>query len=159
MEKFTFFWSGVFSNWYPSPFEIDGIWYNCSEQYMMAEKACLFGDAEALGKIMSAALPRDQKAYGRQVKGFDKEKWDAVAKLVVYKACKAKFEQNPDLMRDLEATKGTTLVEASPEDPIWGIGLKKDDPRALNRATWKGTNWLGEVLTKLREDFNKEKVQ
>ena len=62
----------------------------------------------------------------------------------------AKFTQNPDLLKTLIDTIGTTLVEASPYDKVWGIGLAEDDPKALNRETWEGTNWLGEVLTDLR---------
>lgn len=156
MEKFTFFWSGPFSNWYPAPLKIDDIVYNCSEQHMMAEKTRMFGDIETLNKIMSAVDPRDQKRYGRQVKGFDKEKWDAIARNIVFKGCYAKFTQNNDIKQALLATVGTTLVEASPEDRIWGIGLHKSDPKAQNRDTWRGTNWLGETLTKVREKILQE---
>jgi ribA/ribD-fused uncharacterized protein len=152
-EKFTFFWSGPFSNWHPSPFVTGGVTYNCSEQHMMAEKARLFGDTESLNRIMSAVDPSDQKRYGRKVKGFDKEKWEKVARDIVYKGCYAKFTQNEDLMRTILTTTGTTLVEASPEDTIWGIGLAEDDPRAQSRETWLGTNWLGETLTKVRDQI------
>lgn len=103
--------------------------------------------------IMNAVKPSDQKRYGRQVKNFDLKTWTDHAKDIVYKGNFAKYTQNEYLKKTLLATVGTTLVEASPEDPIWGIGLKKDDPRAQNRATWKGTNWLGEILTKVRNDI------
>lgn len=150
-EKFTFFWSGVFSQWHPSPFQVKDIWYNCAEQYMMAEKARLFGDTETLRKIMNTIEPVDQKRYGREVKNFVTETWDADARYIVFNGNFAKFTQNEDIKKELLATAGTTLVEASPEDTIWGIGLRKEDPRAQNRATWKGTNWLGEVLTEIRD--------
>jgi ribA/ribD-fused uncharacterized protein len=158
MEKFIFFWgnkceNGVFSNWYYSPFVLDGVKYTCVEQYMMSEKAHLFGDEEVFAKIMATGDPREQKALGRAVKGFDKEKWEQVAQDIVYKACYAKFTQNPELEKALMATGDTILVEASPRDPIWGIGLAGNDPRALNRSTWKGLNWLGEILTRVREDI------
>ena len=153
MEQFTFFWSGPFSNWHPAPFKVNSILYNCSEQFMMAEKARMFDDIETLKRIMNAIDPSDQKRYGRQVKNFDKDKWDAQAKDIVYRGCYAKFTQNEDLKKELLSTVGTTLVEASPEDCIWGIGLRKTDPRAKNRKTWRGTNWLGEVLMKVREDL------
>ena len=157
MEKFTFFWRtrSPFSNWHISPFEIDGIWYNCSEQWMMAEKARLFDDKKILIKILASTEPRDQKALGRLVQGFDKAKWDAIAREIVYKGCVAKFSQNPKLKEALLATEGTTMVEASPVDCIWGIGLAEDDPRALDRSKWLGTNWLGEVLDRVREEFLK----
>jgi len=155
-EQFTFFWSGPFSNWHPSPFQIDGVRYNCSEQYMMAEKARMFNDPVMLNKIMSSVSPREQKAYGRQIKDFNADAWNKVARDVVYKGCLAKFTQNELLKNILLGTRGTTLVEASPQDCIWGIGLPQDDPRAKNRHEWLGTNWLGEILTKLREDFFNE---
>lgn len=155
-EQFTFFWSGPFSQWHPSPFVIDGTTYNCAEQYMMAEKARLFGDAEAEARIMSAADPADQKRYGRQVRGFEKGQWDAVARDIVERGSYAKFTQNPDLRRTLLETRGTTLVEASPKDTIWGIGVAKDDPRAQNRSTWQGLNWLGAVLTTVRGRIQEE---
>ena len=152
-EKFTLFYTGCFSQWHPSKFEVDGVQYSHAEQFMMAEKARLFGDEATLKRIMASKHPKEQKALGRQISPFDATKWNAVAKKSVYKGNYAKFTQNKDFLDALLATKGTTLVEASPYDKIWGIGLGKDDPLALNRANWKGTNWLGEVLTNLRDDL------
>jgi ribA/ribD-fused uncharacterized protein len=141
---------------------------------MMASKARMFeGDAmtkkvteycgapevevpTTLGKIMAATHPREQKALGREVKNFDKAKWDAVARDIVYKGNEAKFSQNADYMAALMATKGTVLVEASPTDDIWGIKIGLDDARKADPKNWKGTNWLGEVLTKLRDNFIKQ---
>lgn len=156
MEKFTFFWSGIFSQWHPAAFNIDGIFYNCAEQYMMAEKARLFKDDVMEMRIMKAALPSDQKRLGRQVTGFDLDIWNSKAKDIVYRGNYAKFTQNENLKQELLKTVGTTLVEASPHDTIWGIGLLRSDRKALNRNTWRGTNWLGEILTKVRDDLMKE---
>jgi hypothetical protein len=155
-EKFTFFWSGPFSQWHPSPFQIDGIWYNCAEQYMMAEKAKLFGDNETHQRIMSSTEPYDQKRYGRMVQNFNPKIWEKQARDIVYRASYAKYTQNEYLKKELLATAGTTLVEASPEDRIWGIGLRKTDVRAQKRETWAGTNWLGEILTKVRDKIIEE---
>lgn len=153
MERFTPFWSGPFSQWSPSPFQIDGVWYNCAEQYMMAEKARLFGDAEREAMIMSATDPADQKRYGRQVQGFDKAVWEAHAKNIVRRATRAKYAQNERHRKALLATAGTTLVEASPSDKIWGVGLHPKDGRVHDRANWQGLNWLGEVLTEVRDEM------
>lgn len=158
LEKFTFFYSnkgpkGPFSQWFMCPMRIGGVNYNCCEQFMMAMKARFFQDEETLRKIMLARQPKDQKAFGRDVHGFVKSKWDGVCKEIVYKGNYAKFTQHAEHKKLLLDTKGTTLVEASRTDDIWGIGLAEDDPRAQRRETWLGTNWLGEVLTKLREDL------
>lgn len=156
MEKFTFFWSGPFSQWYPSEFTVDGKKFVCAEQFMMYKKAEFFGDMETAEKIMQTLDPKIQKALGRKVRGFDVDGWNKNAKAFVYTGNYNKFTQNPNLMKKLFDTKGTTLVEASPYDTIWGIGLREDDLNALDRNKWRGTNWLGEVLTSLREDLMRD---
>lgn len=153
-ETFTFFYTGPFSQWKVCKFSTDeGVIFTSAEQYMMYKKAKLFNDTKTAKMIMEATKPKDQKALGRLVKNFDKQKWDAVARDIVYNGNYHKFKQNPDLWRSLELTKGTTLVEASPTDRIWGIGLDAKDKRCLSRDTWLGTNWLGEVLVKVRDDL------
>ena len=157
-EKFTFFWketeeNGIFSNWYRLSFTIDGVEYNCTEQHMMAGKAKLFGDTKTLAKIMKETSPRALKKLGKEVKPYDDGKWKAVSRNVVYEGNYGKFSQNAEAKELLIATVGTTLVEASPYDQLWGIGLKGDHKLAQDRATWQGTNWLGQVLTKLRDDL------
>jgi len=152
-EEFHFFWSGPFSQWYPSRFTIDKIVYETAEQYMMAEKARLFKDDETLRKILKTKNPKEQKALGRQVKNFNPNVWNAKAKNIVYDGNRPKFKQDKRLLKILFETSPKTLVEASPFDKIWGIGLAEDDPRAQKRETWQGTNWLGEVLTQLRNDL------
>ena len=152
-EQFTFFYGGYASQWAASTFTVDGVIYNTAEQYMMAQKAILFNDAAALQIIMGTDNPKIQKATGRTVKNFNQVLWEKNAKLYVYRANLAKFMQNKEFLDWLISTAGTTLVEASPWDVIWGIGLDASDPRALDRATWKGTNWLGEIVTQVREDI------
>jgi ribA/ribD-fused uncharacterized protein len=152
-ERFTFFWSGPFSQWFKSAFTLEGQRYVTAEQYMMAEKARLFGDIEVRDAILATPNAREQKALGRQVRHFDADRWNAAARDIVYRGNRAKFLANPKLLEQLLATKGTTIVEASPDDSIWGIGLAEDDPGASDRTKWQGTNWLGEVLTRLRDDL------
>lgn len=151
-DKYTFFYGGPFSNWYPCVFkDIKGIEFNCSEQYMMYYKALLFGDHLMAEHILGEKHPREQKSMGKLVQGFELDKWQNFAKEIVWMGCYHKFTQNPDLMESLIATKGTLLVEASPTDRIWGIGLDEHDPLIHDPANWDGTNWLGEVLTDLRD--------
>lgn len=150
-DKYVFFWNGVFSQWYTSKFVIEGVEYNCCEQYMMAQKALLFNDMESHKMIMYSKSPDEQKRFGRRVKGFDKDKWEAVCRQIVFDANMAKFTQNPKMLEELMDTKELEIVEASPYDKIWGIGLHETDPKALDKSQWEGTNWLGEAIMSVRE--------
>lgn len=155
MEQFTFFWKkdSPFSQWYNCGFSHKNLVFNCCEQAMMWEKAMLFGDKKIALDILRETRPAKHKELGRKVSGFDSKIWDANCKQIVYNINKAKFTQNKKLLKILMDTAGTTLVEASPFDKIWGIGLSADHPDASNRSKWPGKNWLGEVLTKLRNDL------
>ena len=137
-------------------FSVRNIPYNCAEQFMMAEKARLFGDKEIEEKIMNSSDPKEQQDLGRQVKNFNQEKWNKHARDIVYEGNYYRFNHNEYLKNLLFETVGTTLVETSPYDKIWGIGLRKNDPRVQDRTTWRGKNWLGEVLTKVRDDLIEE---
>ena len=155
MSEFTFFFTekSPFSQWFPCAFSVDGVTFNCAEQFMMHGKARLFGDPEVAQKILAAGHPRMHKALGRKVKGFDDAVWKRERLNIVKAGSRAKFTQNPELLAQLLATKGTVMVEASPYDRIWGIGLAATDPRALDRATWRGQNLLGQILTELRDEL------
>lgn len=162
-EKFTFFWDGPFSQWEESYFELDDEEYNCAEQYMMAEKARVFEDEQTLDMIMDSEDPATQKKLGRLVDGFDENNWQdeddngfPACWNIVWRGNMAKFSQNKWLLDELFDTEGTILVEASPHDRIWGIGLHKTDPAAQDRETWQGRNWLGEVLTSVRSVLEKD---
>ena len=158
MTEFTFFWEteSPFSQWHPSPFQNqNGVYFKTAEQYMMWAKAILFNDHQTAQKILKTHNPRDQKALGREVKGFDSDIWNTHKYAIVYQGNKLKFLQNSILLAALLHTQGTELVEASPYDPVWGIGLKADDPKAQNKNTWQGENLLGLVLTELREEIIK----
>lgn len=158
-EKYVFFFGGTknlpnsyLSNWYPCTFEINGIQYNCVEQFMMACKANIFGDTQTLERVMSSTNPSEQKRLGKQVLGFSDEVWDTWKERVVFQGCLAKFDQNLDLKSKLLSTKGKKLVEASPYDKIWGIGISEDDPKRFDESKW-GQNLLGKVLMKVREQY------
>ena len=155
-EEFYFFWDGICSQWHPSIFEINGMVFNCCEQWMMWNKAKLFGDEEIAAKVMATSSPREQKALGKQVKGFNKEEWEKVCKDIVFKGNYAKFTQNRFLLNELMETGDKTIVEASPYDVIWGIGMGEDDPDRFDKTKWRGTNWLGEVCMQVRQKLKEE---
>nr|WP_245625035.1 NADAR family protein [Paenibacillus stellifer] len=136
-----------------SPFTVEGIEYSCAEQFMMAEKARLFGDEEMLTLIVRAKHPKEMKAYGRAVRSFDKDVWDRECYGIVKRASLAKFAQNPLLGDYLKSTKNRILVEASPRDRIWGIGMGGSNPNAENPVKWRGKNLLGFALTEARDEL------
>lgn len=139
------------SQWYPCKFEADGVSYTSAEQYMMAEKAKLFGDEEIRAKILSTSDPRRCKALGRKVQNFDKVVWDKGKKNIVHKGNTRKFLQNSALRNFLLSTGDRVLAEASPTDRIWGIGLGKNNPGALEPEKWRGQNLLGFTLMRVRD--------
>lgn len=153
-ENFTFFYTRKhpFSNLHPAKFKAtDGLYYSCLEQYIMAEKARLFGDQRIRNAILSSEDPYEHKRLGRKVKGFDQEIWERTRIDIVYRGAYLKFTQNPKMLLKLIETKGTLLAEASPTDLVWGVGLSEDDPRILDQKNWTGKNLLGETLTRLRD--------
>lgn len=125
------------------------------EQYMMAEKARIMGDEDTRMQILATENPKDIKALGRRVKNFDPKKWDENKVSVVTLGNYHKFCQNEELKAFLRSTENKVLVEASPYDTIWGIGLGADAPEAKRPELWKGTNLLGFALMKIRERLNK----
>jgi ribA/ribD-fused uncharacterized protein len=162
--KYLFFWGhqpqpdgsvgpGCLSQWWPAPFVVDGDRYATAEHYMMVGKARLFGDHEVAARMLAAPHPGAVKTLGRQVRGFEQAVWDAHCFDLVVAANVAKFGQHPDLGHYLSRTHNRVLVEASPRDRIWGIGLSKTDPRAADPAQWRGQNLLGFALMRARAEL------
>ena len=139
------------SQWYDCRFEVDGVTYHTTEQYMMACKARLFGDDEVLQEIMTAEHPSKYKKLGRKVRGFVPEIWDAKKYDIVVEGNKAKFGQNLELKDYLLSTGNAILVEASPYDRIWGIGLDRDTAKKGSVNDWRGENLLGCALMETRD--------
>ena len=166
-EKYIFFYSHkgegeidkrCLSQWYECQFEVEGIKYNTAEQYMMAQKALLFEDQEIYEKIMASKDPKEYKSLGRQIKNFSNEKWNPKKFDIVKKGNVAKFSQNENLKQFLLNTKDKILVEASPTDNIWGIGMSENDKDILDESKWKGENLLGKAIMKAREFLKKENL-
>ena len=141
------------SQWYPAAFEVGGQRYATAEHFMMAEKARLFGDEATRAAMLAARKPGEVKALGRQVQGFDEAKWQAARYNIVVRGNLAKFSQNEALRSFLLNTGERVLVEASPVDPIWGIGLAANDPLAEQPAQWRGLNLLGFALMDVRRSL------
>ncbi len=146
---------GVFSNWYLRYMEIHAKKYNSVEQYMMYQKALIFGDDEIAHEIMQTHSMSKIKALGRRVRNYDDKKWNEVRYDVVLTAVRAKFTQHEDLKRVLLETGDAEIVEASPYDRIWGIGTNRPH-EIMDKQKWKGQNLLGKALMQVREELNNE---
>jgi hypothetical protein len=162
--KYLFFWghrpqrdgsvgSGCLSQWWPAEFTVDGVLFRTAEHYMMWRKATLFGDRPMAERILAARHPRDAKMLGRGVAGFDDRKWAAERFEIVVTGSVAKFGRHPSLREWLVGTGERVLVEASPTDRVWGIGLAASDERAADPARWRGLNLLGFALMQAREQL------
>jgi len=144
------------SQWCPSVFTSSrGIVYTCAEQFMMHQKALLFGDEVTAARIMAATEPWQQKQLGKMVRGFDDQVWDRERRELVYLGNKFKFSQHAAMRRELLQTEDLVLAEASERDSIWGIGMNESDARRLpvGQALMNGQNLLGEALMRVRKDM------
>ena len=159
--SFTFFWghqrsktvvtASCFSQWFEAGFSVEGQHYPTAEHFMMAEKAALFGDQDIRAQVFDAPTPNAAKALGRKMRGFDEKVWLQHRYDIVVRANQAKFSQNPLLNEYLLHTGSRVIVEASPVDSIWGIGLAQDHADANNPNLWKGLNLLGFALMQVRD--------
>ena len=163
-DNFIFFWGhtskivnkACLSQWYVAPFEIDGKRYICAEQYMMEQKALLFDNIDIAQKIMETDDPSAHKALGREITGFIEDKWNLHKYQFVLNANLAKFSQNQPLKDFILSTGSKILVEASPYDKIWGIGMSASDKNVSNPSFWQGQNLLGIALMEVREILRNE---
>lgn len=163
-SKFLFFWGHqpnkdgkitktCFSQWWLSSFKVEKVTYKTAEHWMMAKKAELFQDEEVLEKILQADSPAEAKKLGRDVRNYDNKLWLENRYEIVKQGNYHKFSQNKDLKTFLLNTKDRVLVEASPVDSIWGIGMASDHKDALNPEKWQGLNLLGFALMEVRDEL------
>jgi len=131
----------------------EGNEFRNSEQYMMYRKAKLFGDDDMATLILTQSSPKEVKALGRKVKPFDDDTWRTHARNIVADGLRLKFAQNEHMKATLLSTGTKVLVEASPFDNIWGIGLSEKKALKMHSEKWPGTNWLGECLMRVRDEF------
>lgn len=143
----------VFSNFHSAAFTDGGVKYSCSEQMIQAEKAALFGDVPSLQKIMRSQNPYKMKELGGRIHGFSKEEWMNKSKDIVFRAVRAKFDQNPNLGKLLRSTGSVLLVESSP-DKIWGTGIHLKHEDALQKSKWTSNGLMSEILSRVRSELN-----
>jgi ribA/ribD-fused uncharacterized protein len=155
MERITdthvFFWGSEFSNWHLCTFKYKEHIFQNSEQAFMWEKAMYFNDSQSASMILACPTPSVVKKLGRKVKNFDQKEWLTAGYDAMVDVNYAKFDQNKDLKSLLKSTEDKIIVEASPYDIIWGIGLHWEDDRVLDESQWRGMNLLGKALMEVRE--------
>jgi len=141
----------IYSNWHPARFTAeDGVQFDLSEQSMMWAKAHIMGDHAMAARMLTVTSGRKLKEMGRDVKNYQEALWLKHRLAVMVHSCYLKFSQNPAMKAELLATGDRILVEASPDDTNWGIGLEESDPRCLDQSQWLGLNLLGEALMIVR---------
>ena len=153
-DTHIYFWNGVFCQWGQYTMVEEDITYCSCEQYMMAKKAKLFNDEKVYDMIMSEEYPSVQKELGKMVSNFNQVVWDKHKFDIVVNANYLKFTQDETLKELLLDTGDKTIVEASPYDTIWGIGLSCDDDKILDESNWQGENLLGKAIMKVRKILN-----
>ena len=151
-EKFIFFFTEKdwLSQWYPSKLIVHGITFPTAEHFMMYRKAMTFEDFKSAEKVLKAKTPKDAKAIGRKVKNFTPDYWDTIKESVVIQGSIQKFNQNLELKNRLLSTGNKVLVEASPYDKVWGIGISQYHLDAVYPNHWRGQNLLGKCLMEAR---------
>eukprot|EP00892_Ulva_mutabilis_P001945 jgi/Ulvmu1/11751/UM008_0165.1 len=162
-REYVLFWrpsdeAGWLSQWYASPFTVDGVRYPTAEHYMMVGKARLFNDSDMIQRIMADESPKSAKRLGRKVAGFDNDVWREHCIDVVVAANLAKFGQNRELYDVLMSTGTSVLVEASPCDRMWGVGKAPWDEAARKPEEWDGENLLGFCIMRVRHLLAKDQV-
>lgn len=150
--------NGYLSNWYLSSFTLNGITFTSMEQYMMYNKAVVFGDIESAKKILSIDDVAKIKALGRLVKNYNENHWNGVRQIIVYEGLYAKFSQNEELKRQLLGTGDAILAECAMHDTIWGIGLSMYSPDRFDCSKWKGQSLLGYAIMLVREKLKSEQI-
>ncbi|MNK46301.1 hypothetical protein D3C87_650840 [compost metagenome] len=169
-DTHVYFLGGFFSQWAKTPFTgsvpllrpsssgpilrpAGSLRFNCCEQFMMAGKAMVFNDQDAMLAIMDAEHPAEQKKLGRTVKNFDQAIWEKVARDIVYIGNFYKFAQHTASRDFLDESQQKIIVEGADYDPVWGVKIAWDDPAIEDEANWKGTNWLGQCIMRVRDDL------
>lgn len=154
---------GYMSNFYETTFTDNSdpnnvLTFCCTEQYLMYHKCLTFNDncesnKALLNQIMGETSPYKIKKFGRQVKNYDDDVWNAIRYNVMLNGIRLKFNQNNVIKQKLIQTGNKVLYEASPTDKIWGIGFTANDAIGRDKTLF-GRNLLGKALMEIRSELN-----
>lgn len=144
---------GYLSNWYRAEFDLEGIHFTSTEQYIMYKKCKLFGEEGAAKQVLATDEPKQQQAIGQAAKGYNRFLWEGSRQIIAVKGLMAKFSQNDDLRQKLLSTGDSWLVECAGSDHIWACGIRPNDDRRRDTSNWTGTNILGFALMAVRDSL------
>ena len=150
---------GWMSNWFLSPFTLDGTDFSSMEQYIMVRKCRLFGDEALAAAVLRTDEPGEQRAIGRQVKDYQEVIWAGIRQAVAFRGLYAKFSQNEALKALLLGTGSAVIVECVGIDAVWSCGFGLEDEERLDLSRWRGQNILGFALMEVREALRAEAGQ
>jgi ribA/ribD-fused uncharacterized protein len=160
-DKYVFFWNGIYSNWQPYYFfdPVAKRGFDNSEQAFMWWKADFFRDFKTRDIIGVKSDPRETKQLGRQISNYDDGAWSIVRLSFMEWVNYCKFTYTDPALpnsigAELLSTGNKTIVEASPNDGIWGIKMSETDPLIEDETKWKGKNLLGIALMNVRKTIN-----
>ena len=160
--EYLFFWvhqpspdgkvtASCLSQWWPCEFTDGDLRYCCAEQFMMAAKARCFHDEFTQHRILAENDPAAIKKLGRQVRNFSPVLWNEKKCAIVIEGISSSSCRKLPYEIFLLTTGDMVMVEASPSDCIWGIGLRRDDPDSREPEKWRGENLLGFALMEVRD--------
>ena len=153
------FWGSILSNFHIHNFKYENIWFPSSEHAFMWKKADYFQDNEAKDLILSTKLPRKAKDYGLKVKNFNEKEWTEVSYQFMVEILMEKFSQSKSLTDSLLSTKDLVIVEGSPFDKKWGVGIHWEEDACYDQTKWKGQNLLGKALMEVRETLKNKALE
>ena len=142
---------GYLSNWYPASFDLDGIHYSSTEQYIMYHKCLLFGDEVSAAAVLATDDPAKQQKIGQGASGYIHAVWTGARQIIAMRGLLAKFRQNEELKQRLLETGDAWLVECAGSDKNWACGIRLNDDRRFDAENWNGQNILGFALMEVRE--------
>ena len=145
-----YFWGGSnpLSNFHKCDFQENDVSFTSVEQYFVYKKAHHFSDEVAKQKVLTLQDPVQIKRT--MIKGYDKAQWAPMSERVMEQGLSLKFHQDEGMKKALLATEHRELIEASPYDSMWGIGIGLHSESLTDKTKW-GSNRLGKLLMEIRE--------
>ena len=130
---------------------MNGLKFITAEHWIQYTKSNLFGDTLTSDLIVNSENAMEAKRLSYKIQGYDPKLWHEKGYDLCIPGIKAKFNQNPTLLKMLKTTSPKLLVESS-IDKTWGTGIPLKDTDALNQEKWHNPGWLSSMLIDIRDN-------